>query len=535
MDALRDYLAQLRRIWNEMNSRQRFALLGLVFLCVGGFAFIVFGQAPDRMNVLYSDLEPRDAQEITKFLDNRQEPYELTDGGQTIRVLPPRVDQLRIELASEGLPKGTGVGFEVFDDGSTMGMSEFVQNMQFRRALEGELARTISSIEEILSARVHLVMPKRRLFKEEEERPSASVVLRLSNASTLSQRSVKGIARLIASAVEGLSPMDVTILDSGGSVLKRARDDEEVGVIDGYHDLVRQYEANLKRNLVRLVEPVVGHDNVRIEVAANFDFSAVTRHKDAYDPEKQVARSEERVQEKREIEGAGKDAPGGGAGQAGNQPGGQGQVAAAGGASSTDRQTERINYEIDKVREVTRQRGATLTRLSLAVLVNGKTTPVPGGTPRYEARTPEELQQIQNLVSRAAGIDKKRGDTLEVVNLPFTQMVEMNSEGAGVGLTGIGPIVQAVAAVVIALLVVFMIARPLLSQLKEISPELVEAAALPGSVEDVAQALEEAERDARSRKLMEQRQALIELAQDDPQRAADIIRSWLGDEVHSDA
>jgi flagellar M-ring protein FliF len=171
----------------------------------------------------------------------------------------------------------------------------------------------------------------------------------------------------------------------------------------------------------------------------------------------------------------------------------------------------------------------------LAVLVNGKTTPVPGGTPRYEPRTPEELQQIQNLVSRAAGIDKKRGDTLEVVNLPFTQMVEMSSEGAGVGLTGIGPIVQAVAAVVIALLVVFMIARPLLSQLKEISPELVEAAALPGSVEDVAQALEEAERDARSRKLMEQRQALIELAQDDPQRAADIIRSWLGDEVHSDA
>ena len=169
---------------------------------------------------------------------------------------------------------------------------------------------------------------------------------------------------------------------------------------------MRQYEANLKRNLVRLVEPVVGHDNVRIEVAANFDFSAVTRHKDAYDPEKQVARSEERVQEKREIEGAGKDAPGGGAGQAGNQPGGQGQVAAAGGASSTDRQTERINYEIDKVREVTRQRGATLTRLSLAVLVNGKTTPVPGGTPRYEPRTPEELQQIQNLVSRAAGIDK---------------------------------------------------------------------------------------------------------------------------------
>ena len=534
MDALRDYLAQLRRIWDDMNARQRFALLGLVFLCIGGFAFIVFGQAPDRMNVLFSDLEPKDAQAITKFLDNRKEPYELTDGGQTIRVLPPRVDQLRLELASEGLPKGSGVGFEAFDD-NTMGMSEFVQNIQYRRALEGELARTISSLEEVISTRVHLVIPKRRLFKEEEERPSASVVLRLSNASTLSQRSVKGIARLIASAVEGLSPMDVTILDSGGGVLKRARDDEEVGTIDGYHELVRQYEANLKRDLVRLVEPVVGHDNVRVEVAANFDFSAVTRHTDAYDPEKQVARSEERIQEKREIEGAGRDAPGGAAGQAGNQPGNQGQVAAAGGASSTDRQTEQINYEIDKVREVTRHRGATLTKLSLAVLVNGKTTPVPGGEPRYEPRTPEELKQIQKLVANAAGVDERRGDQLEVVNLRFAQLVEMNSEGAGVGLTGMGPVVQAVAAVVIALLVVFMIARPLLSQLKEISPELVEAAALPGSVEDVAQALEEAERDARSRKLMEQRQALIELAQDDPQRAADIIRAWLGDEVHSDA
>ena len=120
-----------------------------------------------------------------------------------------------------------------------MGMSEFVQNIQYRRALEGELARTISSLEEVISTRVHLVIPKRRLFKEEEERPSASVVLRLSNASTLSQRSVKGIARLIASAVEGLSPMDVTILDSGGGVLKRARDDEEVGTIDGYHDSMK--------------------------------------------------------------------------------------------------------------------------------------------------------------------------------------------------------------------------------------------------------------------------------------------------------
>lgn len=534
MELLREYFEQIRRIWSEMKGGQRFALVALVALCIGGFGYIVFGQAPPRMAVLFSELDARDSQEIIKILENRKEPYELAEGGRTVRVLPPRVDQLRLEIASEGLPKGGGVGFELFDKSNTMGMSEFVQSMQFRRALEGELARTISSLEEVVSARVHLVMPKRRLFKDEEERPSASVVLRLSRSAALGQRSVKGIARLIASAVEGLNPMDVTILDSAGAVLKRARDDEEVGLIDGYQDLVRQYESNMEKDLIRLVEPIVGHGNVRVEVAALFDFSSVTRSKDTFDPERQVARSEERVTENRQIEGAGGNPPGGAAGQAGNAPGAQGQVNAAGGASSTDRQTERINYEIDKVKEVVRHRGAALTKLSLAVLVNGKLTAVQGAPPKYDARTPEELKQIETLVSRAAGIDAKRGDKLEVVNLPFAQPVEEVVAG-GINVTSMAPLVQGLAAVVIALLVVFMVARPLLSQLREMSPELVEAAALPGSVEDVAQALEEAERDARSRKLMEQRQTLIEMAQDDPQRAADIIRAWLADEgVSSD-
>jgi len=524
MDALRDYARQLAQIWENMSSRQRSALVGLVSVVLLGMAWITVGQRPQAMQILFADLEPSDAVAIRDALDSRKEPFELTDQGRSIRVNQGRVHALRIDLTAEGLPRGGGVGFELFDK-SGLAMSQFLQNVNYRRALEGELARTVSSLDEVRSARIHLVIPKRRVFADEQERATASVVLHLGGGG-LASRSTKGVAHLIASAVEGMDARDVTIMDQRGAVLQRAQEDEGFAAMSQYEEQVRTRERDLERRVVTLLEPMLGIGNVRVQVSMDYDFDAVQRTVNKYDPEVQVVRSEERTEEDRAIEGA-KAAQGGQAGAQANDPGAQDTVASAGGASSTKRNTERANYEIDKTTEVVVRQSGVLKRLSIAVLVN-ENTAAPGAP---EGQEPQALPQatrklIQDLVASAAGFDEQRGDTIKVAASPFqTKGTELPEQGTD--FAGMMPLVQGVVAVIIALMVVFMVVRPLLRQLAEIRPELVEAAALPGTVEDVAKRLEEAEREAASRKMLEQRSAVVDYATDEPEKTAEILRGWL--------
>ena len=521
MDALRDYARQLAQIWDNMSSRQRTALVGLASVVLIALTWISVGQRPQAMQILFADLEPADAAAIRDALEARNEPFELTDQGRSIRVMQGRVHPLRIDLTAEGLPRGGGVGFELFDQGG-LAMSQFLQNVNYRRALEGELARTVSSLDEVRSARIHLVIPKRRVFADEQERPTASVVLHLGGTG-LGNRSVKGVAHLIASAVEGMDARDVTIMDQRGAVLQRAQEDEGFAAMSQYEEQVRTRERDLERRVVALLEPMLGVGNVRVQASMDYDFDAVQRTVDKYDPERQVVRSEERTEEDRTIEGA-KPAQGGQAGAEANDPGAQQTVAAAGGASATKRGTERTNYEIDKTTEVVVRQSGVLKRLSLAVLVNDQSEAAGGQQAQPIPEATKKL--IEDLVTSAVGFDQQRGDTIKVAASPFrTNGLELPEPG--VDFAGMMPLVQGVVAVIIALMVVFMVVRPLLRQLAEIRPELVEAAALPGTVEDVAKRLEEAEREAASRKLLEQRNAVVEYASEEPEKTAEILRGWL--------
>ena len=524
MDAIRDYARQLARIWVDLSGRQRGALLGLVGIVVLGLGWITLGQRPQAMQVLFADLDASDASAIIDYLDGRKEPYKLTDQARTVRVIQGRVHTLRLDLTAEGLPRGGGVGFEIFDR-SGLGMSQFLQNVNYRRALEGELARTIASINEVRSARIHLVIPKRRVFADEQERPTASVIVHLTGAG-LSDRTPKGLAHLIASAVEGMDARDVTILDQRGNVLKRAQEDEGFAAMGHYQELVRSREKDLELRVVTLLEPMVGNGNIRVKATLDFDFDAVQRTMDKFDPERQVVRSEERTEEARAIEGGG---GGQGAGADANAPGAQGTVAAAGGASTTKRGTERTNYEIDKTSEVIVRQSAVLKRLSLAVLVNsGAAAGAPKAGEAPKTISESEIKKMRDLVADASGFDKKRGDTLTVIQSAFKTAGPVAPE-ASVDLPGVMPLLQGLVAVVIALMVVFLVVRPLLRQLAEINPELVEAAALPGTVEDVAKRLEEAEREAQSRKLLQQRASVTEYASDEPEKTAEILRGWLAE------
>jgi flagellar M-ring protein FliF len=526
MDELRDYAKQLAQIWENMTRRQRSAMIGLLSVVLVGMAWITVGQRPENMQILFADLEPSDVVAIRDALDSRKEPFELGDQGRTIRVMQGRVHALRIDLTAEGLPRGGGVGFEIFDK-SGLAMSQFLQNVNFRRALEGELSRTISSLDEVRSARIHLVIPKRRVFADEQQRPTASVVLSLGG-SGIAGRSVKGVAHLIASAVEGMDARDVTIMDQRGGVLQRAQDGDGFVAMSHYEEQVRGRERDLERRVVVLLEPMLGVGNVRVQASMAYDFDAVQRTIDKYDPERQVVRSEERTEEERQIEGA-KQRQGGQAGAEANDPQAQGTVASAGGASTIKRGTERSNYEIDKTTEVVVRQSGILKRMSLAVLVNAAGAgPAPKAGADPKGLSEAELKKIRDLVANATGFSEPRGDTIKVVQSPFL-VTGLEMPEPATDFAGMMPLVQGFVAVIIALMVVFMVVRPLLRQLGEIRPELVEAAALPGTVEDVAKRLEEAEREAASRKMLEQRNTVVEYATEEPEKTAEILRGWLGE------
>jgi flagellar M-ring protein FliF len=525
MNAITDFAAQLQRMWNNMAGRQQAALGGLAAVVLLGFGWVIFGQAPVEQQILFSGLGAEDAAAITEKLRKDKEPFELTEQGTTVRVNAGRVHQLRLQLTSDGLPRGSGVGFEIFDGGA-MGMSQFLQNLNYKRGLEGELARTISGLAEVRSARIHLALPKRRLFKEDEVRPTASVVLQL-NGSGLNRKSIKGISHLIAQAVEGLNARDVTIVDSEGNVLQRASDEDGFAAMSFMEEQVRTRERDLEGRLIRLLESVVGIGRAKVQVAMAYNFDAVTQKADRYDPERQIARSEQRTDEKRKTDGL-KDNRGAGADA--NNPD-RGNVAAAGGGSLTERGTEQINYEIDKLTEHTRRQTGVLTKMSIAVLVDevalkpgAAAQPVVEGEPA--AAPAVDLDKLKTLVAKAAGVDKKRGDELEFASIPFATPLRL-PEASAFDVGSLAPFFQGLVAVVIALMMVFLVVRPLLGQLRTVAPDLVEAAALPGTVEDVAARLEDAEREAKARRLMEQRDTLVAYASSEPERTAEILRGWL--------
>jgi len=372
--------------------------------------------------------------------------------------------RLRMQLAGEGMPAGGSVGYEIFDRSDTFGQTAFVQNVNMLRALEGELARTIRSIDAIENARVHLNIPKHELFIEKQPEPTASVVIRAR--STVNAGQVQAIQNLVASAVPGMKPGTVTVIDEKGILLGGGQSGANDAPI-AHDERQAAFEDRIRAQVESIVTSIVGPGAARVQVTADMDFNRITRASETFDPDGQVIRSTQTTsgksnnQNNRGAQGVTVTNALPAGAQSGTTP------AAGSGSTSTDEKTEEtVNYEISHKSETEVQEGGRVKKLSVAVAVDGSYTTAQDGKKSYAARKPEEMQQIEQLVRSAIGFDEKRGDQLKVVNLQFNQpeaevLPPPEEPFLGLGKADYWQIAQFSGLGVIALLLIFFVARPL--------------------------------------------------------------------------
>jgi flagellar M-ring protein FliF len=394
------------------------------------FVYLTLRAIEPSYTLLYGALELDDSAQIVSRLEAMGVPFRLQGDGEAVLVPSDQALRLRMMLAEEGLPRGGSVGNEIFDQTSALGTTNFLANVNLRRALEGELARTIAALADVRSARVHLVLPQRELFRRDQIEPSASVTLRMLGGRRLSRRQVMAVQHLVAAAVPGLGPERITLVDDQGTLLARGGDGAIEGALPSQAEELRTlYEERLKRTIEQLLERSLGPGRVQAEVSAELDLDQITTTEETFDPEGQVVRSTLTVEE--ESQSAERDDDD--AVTVGNNlPNAAAETPASGRAANenTTRTEETINYEISrKVRNQT-QVGGRVRRLSVAVLVDGKMTPNEAGEPVYTPRAADELAQIESLVRSAIGFDASRGDLVEVKNMPFSAPPRLEEDEA---------------------------------------------------------------------------------------------------------
>jgi flagellar M-ring protein FliF len=473
-------------------------LAALAFVAVtllGFFGFIALRMGGEPKALLFSEVGVDDAAKVLAELDAAKIPYELRGDGSMIYVPQSKVLRVRMSLAEKGLPAGGTVGYEIFDNADALGTTSFVQNINHLRALEGELARTIRSIDGIEAARVHLVLPERELFSRDKREPSASIVMKLSRG-TLATQQVKAIQYLVSSAVDGLTPNRVSIVDERGTLLASGAGDDSQSMLTSTVDERRtNYENRLRTHLENILQRVVGPEKARVEVAAEMDYNRVTQTSDLFDPTSQVARSTQTIEDtststdgvRNEGVTVGNNLPNANLGS---------DNAETGSRQAANRLEETINYEISRTTKTEVMEPGRVKRLSVAVLVDGAYTRGEDGTMIYTPRSEEELSKLQALVRSAIGYNEERGDQVEVVNLQFAPTEEADfgtaeapAEENGLNLASLDLTRIAELAVIGVLLLIglFFLVRPFLAR---IAPGLAGGAAagtaLPGATPALA-------------------------------------------------
>ncbi|HTW33498.1 MAG TPA: flagellar basal-body MS-ring/collar protein FliF [Rhizomicrobium sp.] len=446
----------------------RFGVMAGVAAALTAFFLYVAGVVSEPpMTILYAGLEPRDAAAVTAKLDAMSVKYEAKGDGGTILVPNDQVTKLRMELASEHLPSA-GVGYEIFDKSDSFGTTAFVQNINQLRALEGELARSIQTIDGIDEARVHLVIPERQIFARDAQSPSASVILR--TRVSMGHGQVAAIQHLVAAAVAGLDPARVAIVDDRGDLL--AGGEEKTGVdavLDNQENQTTDFEERLRQRVENIVTSVVGPGHVRVQVAADMKYDHINETQESFDPDSKVIRSTQTV-EQNASDSNGKDnnavsvqsaLPGG---QQANQNNGSQTK------SNSDRTEETTNYEISKTVRTSQTDGGDLKRLSVAVVVDGETTTDAAGKDSYRPRTAKEMQQIEALVKSAIGFNQQRGDQVQVTNMEFARIDAGQAVGAPPPFLGLDSgdwfkIIEAGILSLTALLIGLLVVRPLINRM----------------------------------------------------------------------
>ncbi|MGD8991478.1 MAG: flagellar basal-body MS-ring/collar protein FliF [Desulfobacterales bacterium] len=418
----RQIIAQIQNLFKSISFGKRIVLLALAVGSMTGFVLLMNWAGKPEFHPLYSHLDANDAGVILNRLKDQKIPYQLSTNGSTILIPQERIYETRMALASEGLPQGGSMGFELFDN-TKLGMTEFAQNVNYQRALQGELARSINGFEEVDSCRVHIVMPEKSLFIESEEAASASVVLKLHHGKWLSQQQVQGIVHLVSSSVSRLNPKNVTVVDSNGRLLTGRHNAEGVTTLSSDQlDHQLKVERKLENRVLSMLEKALGANRaiVRVSCALNFKQHELTEER--YLPENQVVRSEQTFNETaKENDLIPKGIPG----IQSNLPESRGTLNETPQDENTTfaKQDRTVNYEIGKLTSRTLEPVGGIERISVAVMVDGtyQSNVTEDGQTQlaYVPRTTEELAKIENLVKRAVNFDVDRGDQVEVVNIPF--------------------------------------------------------------------------------------------------------------------
>ncbi|HAM51257.1 MAG TPA: flagellar M-ring protein FliF [Nitrospiraceae bacterium] len=495
----------------EMSTKKKCILLSVIALTITALILLFSWLQKADYQILYANISEEDAGSIIQKLQEQKVPYKVSAGG--IMVPSDKVYDLRLQLASQGLPQGGGIGFEVFDK-TSLTMTDFVQKLNYRRALQGELSRTIRSLAEVDQCRVHLVVPERSLFTTEEDRPKASVLVKLRQGRRLSQSQVQGIVHLVSSSVEGLDPKDVAIVDSTGEMLTSAANDP-MDMTGNQTEYRQSIEKDLETRVLSILEPVVGKGKVKAKIAATLDFTKVEKTEERFDPDGQVVRSEQRNTEK-STNGTMGRAPGTSSNLSGKTPS---QVASTQGQS--EKKNETVNYEISKVTSHIINPSGEIKRLSVVALVDGVYTTQEGSKDKkYSPRSEEDLKKFEDMVKNAVGFSADRGDEVRVVNMPFEaspqeELAEPQREIIPVVIT-LGRYLVPLLAIVLLLL---FVVKPLIRVLTAPPTGRHSPVTLPHTVAEIEKALEIAEKPSGDR--------LIEWTKKNPKEAANLVKSWI--------
>lgn len=518
--------------------------MGCVLIFLMGFlVYLAAHMGSTDMAVLFNELDPADTKNIIAQLEEQNVPYRLSKNGTEILVPVGDALKLRVQLA-ETVNAGGIVGYELFDKAQSPGVGHDVINLQMLRALEGELSRTIRAIDNVKAARVHLVLPRREMFSREEQTASASVIVRMADKTKLGPKQVEAIQRLVAAAVPKMQMNNVSIMDAHGTLLTKNFDDNEQMQMTSNEELRRDHEKRLISSVQSLIEQSVGQGKVRVQASLEMDFDQVVINKEVYDPDAQVLRSSTTIEEnsntdeREPVVSVEQNLPDA---EAKNTN----QV-----SQKSNRTEETVNYEISK--EVTSQvrKNGVIKRLSVAVIVDGTYLTKPDGTKEYVARTEKELELLTTLVRSAVGYDATRGDTVEVINLPFfnpDELLAMEDPVVFMNFTKqeIVKMVEGLCVAFVAVLVILLVVRPLIIKAFE-QPEN-EAEKEERMLMAQREALHQLEAPTSNAALAdaEQLEELIDIAkvegrvkassvkkigeiiEQHPEEAVDIIRNWL--------
>lgn len=439
------------------------SIAAIVIFLISFFVYLATKLNTGNYAVLYTDLEMEDAKQIVQHLETANIKYRLTKNGTEILVPEEDVNKMRIDTADLAMAsKGSNVGYEIFDNTDALGSTNFVQNVNLIRALEGELARTIRSVDHIKSARVHLVLPKREMFSREEQMPTASVVIK-TDGGKLSLESIHSIQQLIAAAVPKLDVKNVSIVDSAGNLLTNNFEDEEAVTVANNEALRLEQERKMSLQVQNLLEKSVGEGKVRAQVNLDMDFDQIVTNEEIYDPDSQVVRSQATVTDNSTTDNVEQPVS-----VAQNIPNGDMVAAGTGSVSRKSRTEETVNYEISKVVRNKVKNSGTIKRLGVAVIVDGIYERNAEGKVVYRDRTPEEMEQIRSLVKSAVGFDAERGDMVEVANMKFASNqpeIEEVNEVLIMGFTKdeLIRIAEGIGVAIVAILVILLVIRPLIN------------------------------------------------------------------------